>query len=204
GRVNFGVLDGEDVGGGAFGDLAALVEEDHLVETFLLRFGDGPDVGKPGDAFYSGEGRGGVAAIGAETEADRFAIFREWGGIDDEVDLRLQLVAAPEADLVVDEIDAGAAFGDIVGANDFMEMHADFGGGAGHGKADEGGVFFEAAPVALVGEGFAAGDADGGEKAPAADETGLPGRKADFLDGQQGIVMEDVAMNQGTLLRGLF
>src|SRR5260370_637903 len=94
-------------------------------------------------------------------------------GIDDEVDLRLRLVAAPEADLIVDEIDAGAAFGDIVGADHFVKMHANLRGGVRHGKANEGGVFFEAAPVALVGEGFAARDADGGEQAPAADEAGL-------------------------------
>ncbi len=65
-RIDFAVLDGENVGGGAFGDFAALVEQEHFVETLLLRFSHGPDVGKPRDAFYSGEGRGGVAAVGAE------------------------------------------------------------------------------------------------------------------------------------------
>ena len=132
----------------------------------------------------------------AEPEADRFAIFGEGRGIDDEIDLGLRFFAAPKTDLIVNEINPGAAFGDIVGANDFAEMHADFGGGVGHGEADEGGVFFEAAPVALVREGFAARDADRGEQTPAADQAGLSRRQADFFDGQQAVVVKDVAMDQ--------
>jgi len=101
----------------------------------------------------------------------------------------------PEADGVVDEINAGAAFGDLIGANHFLEMNADFGGSVGHGKADKVGVFFEAAPVALVGKSFAAGDAQRGENAPAADEPRLAGRKPYLFDGQQAVVMKDVAVN---------
>ena len=124
-----------------------------------------------------------MAAVRAQAEADRLVILGERRGIDDEVDLRLRLVAAPETDLIVDEINPGAAFDDIVGADDFVKMHANLGGGVRHRKSNEGGVFFEAAPVALIGEGFAAGDADGGEQTPAADEAGLSGGEADFLDG---------------------
>jgi len=65
----------------------------------------------------------------AETEADRFAIFGERCGIDDEIDLRLSLFAAPKAYLIVDQINARAAFGHIVGANHFMQVNANFGGG---------------------------------------------------------------------------
>src|SRR5271165_6019772 len=75
-------------------------------------------------------------------------------------------------------------------------MDADLGGGVGHGEADDGGVFFQAAPVALVGEGFAAGDAQGGEKSPAGDEAGLSGGKADLLDGEKALVVKDVAVDQ--------
>src|ERR1700686_2105557 len=39
-RINLAVFNGENIGGGAFGDFAALVEQNHFVETFLLRFGD--------------------------------------------------------------------------------------------------------------------------------------------------------------------
>src|SRR5712692_9624085 len=199
-RIDFAILDSENICSRAFGDFAALVEQDHFVESFLLRFGNGPDVGKPRNAFYSREGRSRVAAVGAEAEADRFAVFGERGGINDEIDLRMRLIAAPESDLIVDEINARAAFRNIVGADDFVEVHANLGGGVGHGEADQGGVFFEAAPVALVSEGLAAGDADGGEEAPAADEAGLSRGKADSLDGQKRVVMEDVAMNQCAFL----
>src|SRR5260370_7293196 len=61
-----------------------------------------------------------------------------------------------------------------------------------HGEVGEVGVFFEAAPVALVGKSLGAGNAQRGEDAPAADETGLSGRKADFLDGEQAFVVKDV------------
>src|ERR1700720_3674579 len=47
-RINLAVFDGENIGGCALGDFAALVEQDHFVETFLLRFGNGPDIRKPG------------------------------------------------------------------------------------------------------------------------------------------------------------
>src|ERR1700682_2931719 len=116
-RINFTVFHGENIRGGALGDLAALVEQNHFVEPFFLRFGNGPDIGKPGNAFDSGEGSGGVAAVGAESEANWFVVFGERGGIDDEVDWRLRLVAAPKTDLIVDQIDARAAFCNIVGAN---------------------------------------------------------------------------------------
>jgi len=55
--------------------------------------------------------------------------------------------------------------------------------------------FFQAPPVAFVGKGLAAADAESSEDAPAADEAGLAGRKADFLDGQEAFVVKDVGVN---------
>jgi len=49
--------------------------------------------------------------------------------------------------------------------------------------------------MAFVGEGFPAGDSNGGEKSPTADETGLTGRKTDILDGQNAVVMKDVTVD---------
>src|SRR5580704_4252125 len=110
-----------------------------------------------------------MAALLADGEAHNFAMFGERGAVNDQVHLGMLLGALPEADGVVDEIDAGAAFGDLIGADDFVEMDADFGSGVGHGKASDGGVFFQAPPVAFVGKGLAAADAESGENAPAAD-----------------------------------
>jgi hypothetical protein len=56
-------------------------------------------------------------------------------------------------------------------------------------------VFFEAAPVTFVGEGFTARDAHRSEDAPAADNSRLAGREADFLDRLQTVVMENVVMD---------
>jgi hypothetical protein len=56
--------------------------------------------------------------------------------------------------------------------------------------------------VALIGESLAARDAQRGEDAPAAEQTSLPGRKANFLDGQQSIVMKDVGVNHQFLAVG--
>src|SRR5882672_3477746 len=128
-RIDLAVFHSENVRCRAFRHFAALVEQYHFVEALFLRFRHGPNIREPGDAFYPCQWRGGVTAMRAEPEADRFAIFGEGRGIDDEIDLRLRLVATPETDLIVDQINSCAAFGDIVGANDVVQVHADFGGG---------------------------------------------------------------------------
>jgi hypothetical protein len=74
-------------------------------------------------------------------------------------------------------------------------MDADFCSGVGYGHVNGRGVFFEPVPVAFVGEGFATGNAQGGEDSPAANKAGLTGRKADLFDRQQALVVEDIAMD---------
>src|SRR6266567_4166597 len=199
-REDLAVFDGEDICGSAFGHFATLVEHDDFVESLPRSLRNGPNIIEPRDALYSGHGRRGVAAVFAEGEAHNFAMLGETGGVNDKVNLRMLFVALPEADRVVDKIDARATFGYLVGANHFVKMDAYFGRGVGHGKAGNGGVFFEAAPVALVGESLAARDAQRGENAPPADETGLSGRKTDFLDGQQSVVVKNVRVNQQCLV----
>ncbi len=82
-----------------------------------------------------------MAAVFAEAQAHDFAMFGEAGGVNNEVDLRVLFLALPESHGVVDQIDARATFGDHVGANDFVEMHAYFGRSVRHGEAGEVGVF---------------------------------------------------------------
>src|SRR6266851_5984981 len=110
-------------------------------------------------------------------------MFGEAGGVNNEVDLRVLFLALPESHGVVDQIDARAALGDYVGANDFVEMDAHFGRGVGHGEAGEVGILFQAAPVALVGKCFAAGDAQRGEDAPAQMRPACPGERRTFSMG---------------------
>ena len=51
--------------------------------------------------------------------------------------------------------------------------------------------------MAFVGKSFSLDDTEGSEKSPAADEAGLSGREADLFDGEEAVVMEDVAVDQG-------
>src|ERR1700686_4417051 len=46
-RINLAIFHGENIGGGAFGDFAALVEQNNFVETFLFRLGHPPAIGTP-------------------------------------------------------------------------------------------------------------------------------------------------------------
>ena len=142
-----------------------------------------------------------MAAVRAQRQAHGLAVFGERRGVDEQVHLGGLFVAPPEADLVVDEIDARAALADFVGADHVLEMQADFDGGVGHGQANEGGVFFQAAPVALVGEGFAAHDAQSGEEPPAANEPRLSGGEPDFFEGEKLLVMKDVTMDHASLAK---
>src|SRR5690242_10192096 len=136
-----------------------------------------------------------MTAVFAYGEANRFLVFGKRRGVNHQIHLRHRFFAAPGADLVVDQINSRGAVGDFVGANHFLQMNADFRTGVRHGKTDDGGIFFQAAPVALVAERFALEDANGSEEPPAANESGLAGRESAILDGEELVVMENVAMN---------
>src|SRR6266852_8510844 len=189
------VLDREDVGGGALADFAAFVEQDNFIAAFALRFGEAPDAIDPGDGFYAGKSGSGVEAVFANAEAGGVRSWVDVGAGDDQVHFGHFFVALPGADGIPNQIDARATVQDFVGANDFLQVHADFCAGVGHGQAGARGVFFEAAPVALVGEGFALQDAHGGEETPAADQAGLSGRPANFLEWPQLFIVKDLVMN---------
>jgi hypothetical protein len=129
-------------------------------------------------------------------------VFRKRRGIDDQIDCGLWLVATPETDLIVEEVYARAAIGSFIGADHFLKLDANARSSVRHRQVDYGSVFFQAAPVAFKGEGFATHDAQRGEESPAVDDAGLPGREPDFFDGQKLVVVKDVAMNQGACLAG--
>jgi len=67
------------------------------------------------------------------------------------------------------------------------------------GKRDVGalGVALEALPVAFEGEGDAFVDAHGGEKAPAAEQAALTGRKACLVDGDKAVIVKHDAVDHG-------
>jgi len=104
-----------------------------------------------------------MASLLAHAEPGWFFVGREACGIDHQVGWWEFFFAGPEARLIVDGVDSGGAFLDFVGLQDFVELAADFFGIEGEGAVRAGGIFFEALPVAFVGEGYAAGYAHGGE-----------------------------------------
>ena len=74
-----------------------------------------------------------MSSVFANRKANRLAIFRKRRGVNDEIDDRLLFVTSPETYLVVDEVDAGAAVDDLVGADDFLKLNANTGAGVWHG-----------------------------------------------------------------------
>src|SRR5437763_281373 len=149
----------------------------------------------PGNRFHACKRRSSVAAVPTESQTNNFTMLGKSRAVDEEIYLRAAFRALPEAHRIVNQVDARTAFRHFVGANHFVEVHADFRRRIQHGQMDECGVFLQAAPVALVSERFAARDAHGGEDAPAADKPCLAGRKPHLLDGQKALVMEDVRVN---------
>src|SRR5260370_15784860 len=131
----------------------------------------------------------------ANGERNWLVILRKRRGVNDEIDSGLRFVTAPETDLVVDQINARAAVGDFVGANDFLELHANPRTGVGHRQVNNGGVFFQAAPVAFKGESFAAHDAQRGEKPPAVDKTGFSPRNAEPLTSATMVRVHNTRLN---------
>src|SRR6267154_3532576 len=63
-------------------------------------------------------------------------------------------------------------------------------------------IFFEAAPVAFVGEGFTLKNTHRGEQAPTAQQAGLARRKAYLLDLNETVIVEHIPMNHLNLMRG--
>ena len=139
---NFIFFNGENICGSAFGNFTALVEKNNFVKTFLVGFGERPDIVEPGNGFDSGEGGGGVARMFAKIEARGIFVFGKIGGVDDEIERRKLFVAVPCADFILHEINASAAFGNFIGADDFVDLDADFGSAVEHGEICASGVFF--------------------------------------------------------------
>ena len=69
------------------------------------------------------------------------------------------------------------------------------------GKAGPAGVFFEAPPVAFIGESFALKNAHRGEKSPTAQQACLARRETYLLDLDKAVVMEHIPMNHRDPIR---
>ena len=63
----------EHIGRGAFGNFAALIEQDHFVQTLLVRPFIARQIFGPGNVFGSGKFIGGVAAVGNHAQLHALA-----------------------------------------------------------------------------------------------------------------------------------
>src|SRR5580704_578830 len=108
-----------------------------------------------------------MSSLLAKRKPHRFVILRKRRGVNNQVDFWIFFVALPKTNLVIDEINACGAFRHLIGPNHFMQIEPDFGRSVGHGQMNDGGVLFQAAPVALVSKSLAVEDAQGSKEAPA-------------------------------------
>src|ERR1700675_3915764 len=74
-RENLAVFHDENIGGGAFGNFAALVEKDDFVETFFLCFSDRPNILQPQSGLDASKRRSSVAAFFAKSAPHRLGIL---------------------------------------------------------------------------------------------------------------------------------
>ena len=112
---NHAVAGAENIGRRAFGNLAALVQQHHLIETSLLRLIEIPHIVEPGSYFHACQRRCGVTAVLAQPQADNVAMSRQGRRTDQQVGLGKGFVAAPETELIVDGINSRATLPNLVG-----------------------------------------------------------------------------------------
>ena len=198
-REDFPATDAKNICGGALGHFAALVQAQRFVETGFLRLRQRPNIVEPRYDLDARERGRGVASVLAQGKARGFVVLGEAGGIQDEVHRRDFFIALPKTSLIVNRVNAHAALGDFIGAEKVAQVDANLGGIERKGQRNARSVLFQAAPVALICKSFALHDAQRGEDAPAAQQTGLAGRQPDFFNGHDAVVVKNVAMDHASL-----
>lgn len=184
----------EKIRSGAFSNFATFIEQHNFIETGLLGLVKIPDIVEPGGNFHAGERRGCVAPMFAEIEAGGLAKSRQVGAAQEQVNEWKALVAAPVADLIVNGVNARAAFGNAIGTDDLEQIAADFFGVEGKRAVGSRGVALEAFPMALEGERDAIKNMQSGEQTPAVEQASLAGGHAAFFDGHEFVVVKNESM----------
>src|SRR6266576_4496644 len=124
------------------------------------------------------------------------------GRAENLVHLRHGFIALPEANAVINHVDSSGAFHDLIGGQQFAQMPPYLRGIEWERKTGPASVFFEAAPVAFVGEGFALKNTHRAEQAPTAQQAGFARRKAYLLDLNEAVIVEHIPMDHLDLMRG--
>lgn len=185
------IFDHKNIGGRAFSHLIALVEEDDFVVATFAGVLETPDVLKPGGYLGPSQRGSGVAALGLDGEVRGFGVGGQVGGVHQHVDHRRQLVALPEAKLVVDEVKPGDGIGSPVDARELEQVGEYFPLAEVKGEVSAGRVALEALPVSLEGEGLALVEPDGGEESPSTQQASLARGKTYGVECQEVAVLGD-------------
>ena len=156
-------IGGEDIRRGAFRDLAALVEQDHLVEAARLRVLEPRQVHRPGEDLGAGERAGGMACRSAGRPASTpvapvFRVGRQRDDVARPVGRRI----GPHAAAVAHDDQAQRAVRMRRSPRPVpAACGATFSGSARQRNVKRRGVALDARPMALPGEEHAVGDAQG-------------------------------------------
>src|SRR5579859_822887 len=135
-----------------------------------------------------------MAAMLAKVQARGLAIRGQIGAAKEQIHEGHSFIAAPVAHLIVNGVNARAAFFDMIRANNFGQLAADFFSVEGERAMRARSVFLEALPVTLEGEYLAVEDVQSREKSPAIQKARLSRRETSLFDGHEFRVVKNKAM----------
>ena len=167
----------EEICGRAFGHFPALIEKHHFIESALLRFVEVPDIIQPRCDFHACQRRCRMAAMFAKIQTRGLAIRRKVRAAEKQVHHGHGFIAAPVAHLIVDDVNARTAFFDMIRANDFGQMAADFFSLEGKRTMRSCRIFLQAFPVTFEREYLAVENMERCEQPPAVRRPAWPGEK---------------------------
>src|SRR5579864_6494687 len=136
-----------------------------------------------------------MAALLAYRQANRFPVRGEPRRAKQEVDTLQFLAALPESHFVVDGIDAGRAFAQLIAPNQLPQIGTHLGRIEAKRRVRTPGVLFEPFPMPLKRERLALKNAQSGEQSPSIKEAGLPWRQPSLFNRDDEPVVKYVAMD---------
>src|ERR1700726_1628765 len=123
-----------------------------------------------------------MASVRGDAQARLLGMGWQSGRAENQVHLRHGFIALPETDAVIDHVDSSGTLHHLIGVQQFTQVPPYLRGVEWERKPRPASVFFEAAPVAFVGEGFTLKNPHRREQAPTAQQASLAEGKANLLD----------------------
>src|SRR5690349_6875293 len=160
-----------------------------------------PGVVQPRRDLGSSEGMGGMSPVLPDRQPGRSDPLRDVHHVHDEISRGKRLAALPDADRVVDEINADTRIARAIGLKQLHQPSTQRLKIRFERKLNDASVLGKTAPVTLKGEGDPVVHSHGAEDPPAVDYTGLTGRQACFCNRQNPAVVENKRVHVASLLR---